>query len=234
MKVAILAGGKGSRIMEETRVRPKAMVEIGGKPIIWHIMKHYSHHGFKDFIIALGYKGDVIRTQLPDHCDKDWSVEYVDTGTDTLTGGRVKRLAPYLNETFMLTWCDGLSDLDINELLKLHKSHGKLATVTAVRPQARYGYLDIEGTKVKKFEEKPDHVEGWINGAFFVLEPKVLEYVEGDTTQWEKEPMQNLAKDGELFAYKHNSFWKCMDTLRERHILEEFWKKGDAPWRTWD
>ncbi|MBW2991749.1 NTP transferase domain-containing protein [Candidatus Woesearchaeota archaeon] len=233
MKVVILAGGSGSRIMEETEVRPKALVEIGDKPIIWHIMKHYSHYGFKDFMIATGYKGEMIEQQLPKHYEKDWKVEYIFTGLQSLTGERIKRLKPYLKETFMLTWCDGLSDINLNELLKTHKAHGKLATVTAARPQARYGYLDIEGDKVVKFSEKPDHIEGWINGAFFVLEPEAIDYIKGENTQWEKEPMENLAEDGELFAYKHHSFWQCMDTLREKYILEQLWKKENPPWKTW-
>ena len=255
MKVAILAGGHGTRLAEETAVRPKPMVEIGGKPILWHIMKIYAHYGFKDFVIALGYKGVMIKKYMIDYCALssdltvdlkngdiefhegnrlDWKVQLIDTGLQTLTGGRIKRLAPYIgNETFMLTWGDGVSDINLHDLLKFHRSHGKLATMTAVRPPARYGHLEFNGEKVIEFSEKPQTGEGWINGAFFVLEPEVFDYIVGDDTQWEKEPLERLARDEELMAYRHTSFWQCMDTLREKHILEKYWHSGNAPWKIW-
>jgi len=257
MKVAILAGGAGSRLAEETMVKPKPMVEIGGKPILWHIMKHYSYYGHSDFIVALGYRGEHIKKYFMDFCSlhnnltvktkngdvhmheneghSDWTVDLIDTGLETLTGGRIKRLASYVgNQTFMLTWGDGVSDVNLRALLEFHRSHGKLATLTAVRPTARYGHLELNGDAVKEFSEKPQTSEGWINGAFFVLEPGVFEYIEGDHTQWEREPMEQLARDGQLMAYRHVGFWQCMDTLREKHILNEMWYTGRAPWRIWD
>ncbi len=256
MKVCILAGGKGSRLAEETVIKPKPMVEIGGKPIIWHIMMHYSYYGFNNFVIALGYKGEVLKKYMVEYASlngditvnmrtgevishgnysHDWTVELVDTGQETLTGGRIKRLAPYVgNETFMLTWGDGVADINLRELLAFHKSHGKLATLTAVRPPARYGHLVFDGNQVVEFSEKPQIGEGWINGAFFVLEPGVFDYIEGDHTQWEREPLERLAADGQLMAYRHESFWQCMDTLREKHILETMWESGKAPWKIWD
>ncbi len=252
MKVGILAGGKGTRLAEETVVKPKPMVEIGGRPIIWHIMQHYAHYGFKEFVVALGYKGEVLKKYMVDYAalsgnlrvdlgsgeinshggtQSDWVVDLVETGMETMTGGRIKRLAPYVgDETFMLTWGDGVSDINLKDLLAFHKSHGKLATLTAVRPPARYGHLIFDGDRIAKFDEKPQIGEGWINGAFFVLEPEVFDYVEGDETQWEHEPMERLAADGQLMAYKHESFWQCMDTLREKHILETIWQSGKAPW----
>ena len=256
MKVAILAGGLGSRIQEETEIKPKPMVEIGGRPILWHIMKHYSHYGFHNFVIALGYKGEAIKRYMVEyaslHSDltvglkdgsviarnghgreiDDWTVDLVDTGQDTATGGRIKRLAAYVDGTFMLTWGDGVSDIDLHDLLAFHRSHGKLATLTAVRPPARFGHLEMDGDAVVEFSEKPQLGEGWINGAFFVLEPGVFDYVEGDDTAWEREPLEGLARDGQLMAYKHGSFWQCMDTLRDKKLLEELWQDG-APWRTW-
>lgn len=256
MKVAILAGGVGSRLAEETEIKPKPMVEIGGKPILWHIMKHYHHHGFKDFVIALGYKGEVIKKYMVDYCNlnnnltvrmrsgdvqvhggqvPDWTVDLVDTGIATLTGGRIKRLQPYIgNETFMLTWGDGVSDVDLGKLLAFHKAHGKIATLTAVRPPARFGHLDFEGDRIAHFTEKPQTGEGWINGAFFVLEPAVFDYIDGDDTQWEKEPLERLAADGQLMAYRHDAFWQCMDTLRDRKLLEDLWARGGAPWKLWE
>jgi len=256
MKVAILAGGAGTRLAEETEIKPKPMVEIGGKPVLWHIMKHYSHYGFNHFVIALGYKGEVIKKYMVDYCSlnsnltvnlrtgavksqggykPDWTVELVDTGISTLTGGRIKRLAPYVGtETFMLTWGDGVSDVNLHDLLAFHRSHGKLATLTAVRPTARYGHLDLNGNQVLEFSEKPQTREGWINGAFFVLEPQIFEYIDGDQTQWEKEPLERLAKDGHLMAYRHTSFWQCMDTLREKRILEDLWQNGKPPWKIWE
>lgn len=255
MRVAILAGGVGTRLAEETEIRPKPMVEIGGRPILWHIMKHYSNYHFNDFVIALGYKGDQIKRFIVDYCSlssnltvrlkdgtirmhdgerDDWTVELVDTGIDTLTGGRVKRLAPYLgDETFMLTWGDGVSDIDLNELLAFHRSHGKLVTLTAVRPPARFGHLDLKGDRVTEFSEKPQTGEGWINGAFFVVEPRALDYIDGDATQWEREPLERLAKDGQLMAYRHYSFWQCMDTLRDKKLLQQLWDDGTAPWKVW-
>jgi glucose-1-phosphate cytidylyltransferase len=256
MKVAILAGGVGSRLAEETETKPKPMVEIGGKPILWHIMMHYAHYGYKDFVIALGYKGAVIKKYMIDYCSlnrnltvnlatgeirmnggytADWRVDLIDTGINTQTGGRIKRLAPYLgNSTFMLTWGDGVSDIDLNELLRFHRSHGKLATLTAVRPTARFGHLELDGDQIVEFSEKPQTKEGWINGAFFVLEPAVFDYIDGDATQWEREPLDRLARDGQLMAYRHHSFWQCMDTLREKYYLENLWQSGKAPWKTWE
>jgi glucose-1-phosphate cytidylyltransferase len=255
MKVAILAGGFGTRLAEETEIKPKPMVEIGGHPILWHIMKHYTHFGFDEFVVALGYKGDYIKRWMKDYAmlsgdmtvdtrtgelrvhEKEkagWVVDLVDTGLNTLTGGRIKRLRPWLGEsTFMLTWGDGVSDVDLGALLDFHRTHGKLATLTAVRPPARYGHLDFEGDKVMTFTEKPQTAEGWINGAFFVLEPEVFGYIEGDDTMWEHDPLTNLARDGQLYAYKHSSFWQCMDTLREKHILQTLWDSGNPPWKLW-
>lgn len=256
MKVAILAGGAGTRLAEETEIKPKPMVEIGGRPILWHIMRHYAHYGFKDFIIALGYKGEVIKRYMLDYCSlhsnltvnlrtgevrregnftPDWTVELIDTGIRTQTGGRIKRLQPYLgNETFLLTWGDGVSDVDLHRLLAFHRSHGKLATLTAVRPPARYGHLKFDGDRVAEFTEKPQIGEGWINGAFFVLEPGIFDYINGDDTVWEREPLERLAADGQLMAYKHESFWQCMDTLREKYILQQLWDSGRAPWKIWE
>jgi len=255
MKIAILAGGVGTRLTEETEIRPKPMVEIGGTPILWHIMKHYAHYGFNDFVIALGYKGDFIKRFMVDYVSltsdltvrlkdgsverhngqaDDWTVDLVDTGIDTLTGGRLKRLAPHLNDgTFMMTWGDGVSDVNLDELLAFHRSHGRLATLTAVRPPARFGHLDLKEDRVAEFSEKPQTGEGWINGAFFVLEPGVLDYIEGDMTQWEREPLEQLAKDGQLMAYRHYSFWQCMDTLRDKKLLQDLWDEGAAPWKVW-
>ena len=256
MKVGILAGGVGSRLSEETVVRPKPMVEIGGRPILWHIMRHYSVHGFDDFAIALGYKGEFIKKYFVDyaalngslsihvgtggvkrHDDEEipnWNVDLVETGISTNTGGRIKRLQPYMgNETFMLTWGDGVSNIDLQELLRFHRSHGKLATLTAVHPAARVGQLELDGDQIVEFSEKPQTKQGWINGAFFVLEPEVFDYIEGDDTQWDYGPMVNLAKEGQLMAYKHEGFWQCMDTLREKKLLNDLWDGGEAPWKTW-
>ncbi len=255
MKVAILAGGVGSRLSEETQAKPKPMVEIGGKPILWHIMKHYSRFGFREFVIALGYKGEAIKRFMVDYCALnsnltvnlgngriqmhegervEWQVDLIDTGLHTATGGRIKRLAPYLGEeTFMLTWGDGVSDIDLHALLAFHRAHGRQATMTAVRPPARFGHLQLDGARVAEFSEKPQTAEGWINGAFFVLEPQVFDYIEGDHTPWEKEPLENLARSGQLMAYQHDSFWQCMDTLRDKMLLEKMWQDGRAPWKTW-
>jgi glucose-1-phosphate cytidylyltransferase len=255
MKVAILAGGVGSRLSEETESRPKPMVEIGGRPILWHIMKHYYRYGFDDFVIALGYKGDYVKRWVldlallqgditvsvgdgrvvPHNGDReDWTVRLVDTGLKTQTGGRIKRLAPHLSDgTFMLTWGDGVSDIDLPRLLEFHRSHGKLATMTAVRPPARFGHIELDGPAVAEFSEKPQAREGWINGAFFVLEPAVIDYIDGDMTHWEREPLERLAAEGQLMAYRHESFWQCMDTLRDKVLLDAMWASGEAPWKTW-
>jgi glucose-1-phosphate cytidylyltransferase len=255
VKVAILAGGLGSRLAEETEIKPKPMVEIGGRPVLWHIMKYYAQFGYDDFTVALGYKGEVIKRYMADYCSlssdltvdlssgqvemhegsrEDWRVSLIDTGQNTATGGRIKRLQPHLgDDTFMLTWGDGVSTVDLDELLAFHRSHGKLATLTAVRPPARFGHLEIEGDRISDFSEKPQVGEGWINGAFFVLEPGVFDYIAGDDTQFEHEPLSQLAKNGELMAYKHYGFWQCMDTIRDKKLLEDLWSDGSAPWATW-
>ncbi|MHC5025014.1 MAG: glucose-1-phosphate cytidylyltransferase [Planctomycetota bacterium] len=255
MKVALLAGGVGTRLAEETEIRPKPMVEIGGRPILWHIMMHYARYGFGDFVIALGYKGEFIKKYFVDFSSfhsnitvntlnadvhrhegdrPDWRIDLIDTGLETLTGGRIKRLAPYLgNETFMLTWGDGVSNVNLDELLEFHRSHGRLVTVTAVHPPARFGHLMFDGDRIVEFNEKPQTAEGWINGAFFVIEPGVFDYIDGDETQWEREPMERLAKDGELVAFRHRGFWQCMDTLRDKRLLQDLWESGQAPWKTW-
>jgi glucose-1-phosphate cytidylyltransferase len=255
MKVAILCGGLGTRLREETEVKPKPMVEVGGRPILWHIMRGYAAHGFADFVLALGYKGDVIKryfldyfhlqgnltvdvgsgTVTPHDGARDaWRVSLVDTGLATQTGGRVKRLAPWLGDgPFMLTYGDGVSDVNLGRLLRFHRSHGKLATVTAVRPPARFGGLVFEGDLVTEFTEKPQVGEGWINGGFFVCEPGVLDYIDTDETFLEREPLERLAKDGQLVAHRHEGFWQCMDTVRDLRLLETLWETGRAPWKTW-
>lgn len=258
MKVVILAGGFGTRLAEETEVKPKPMVEIGGKPILWHIMKHYTHYGFKEFFIALSYKGEIIKRYFVDYYtlngnltvhladgkvevhskdrgDEDWVVNLIDTGHYTYTGGRVKRLEEWLkNETFMVTYGDGVSDVNIKDLLNFHRSHGKIATVTAVRPPARFGGLIFDGKLVSKFTEKPQIGEGWINGGFMVLEPGVFKYLEGDMTSLEVHVLERLSKDQQLAAYKHEGFWQCMDTLRDVHLLENLWQSGKVPWKIWE
>jgi len=255
MKTAILAGGTGSRLAEETDIKPKPMVEVGGRPLLWHIMQHYAHYGFTQFVIALGYKGELIKRYMLDyglseddltvsvgsgdvlrHGNRrpDWTVDLVDTGMTTQTGGRIKRLQSYVGPNrFFLTWGDGVSNVNLRELLEFHKSHGKLATVTAVRPPARFGHMTFDGDRVREFSEKPQASEGWINGAFFVLEPGIFDYIEGDSTAWEREPMERLARDGQLMAYRHTDFWQCMDTLRDRRLLENLWESGSAPWKLW-
>jgi len=252
VKVAILAGGLGTRLAEETGIRPKPMVEIGGRPILWHIMKIYAACGFTEFVVALGHRGDYIkdyflkyrylrsnitmhlgdgRVDVHDGIPEDWIVHLVDTGSDTQTGGRVKRLAPWLgNSTFMLTYGDGLANIDINELVEFHRRHGRLATVTAVRPPARFGGINLQDNKVINFKEKPQIGEGWINGGFFVLEPEVLDYVEDDAIEWEKEPLEKLTAEDELVAYRLDRFWQCMDTLRDVRLLEDLWREGNPPW----
>ena len=255
MKAVILAGGRGTRLAEETTAIPKPMVEIGGRPILWHIMKHYAAYGHTEFAIALGYRGEYIKRYVLEysalHSDltvemrtgqvhttdgrsDDWKVALVDTGLETMTGGRIKRMAPHVgDETFMLTWGDGVSTVDLDRLLAFHRSHGRLATVTIVRPPARFGHIHIDGDAVTAFYEKPQLEEVWINGAYFVLEPGIFDYVEGDHTEWEREPLENLARDGQLMAYRHDGFWQCMDTVRDKQLLEELWASGAAPWRVW-
>lgn len=256
MKVVILAGGFGTRLAEETDIIPKPMVEIGGKPILWHIMKIYAHFGFNEFIIALGYKGELIKDffmkyhflsnsftvniksgEITEHSemDDDWIVHLVNTGLETMTGGRIKRLAKWLaDETFMMTYGDGVSNVNLKDLLRFHRSHGKLATVTAVRPPARFGEMVFEDDKVIKFTEKPKIEESWISGGFFVLEPEVLNYIEGDDTHWEREPLERLAEEGQLMAYRHDSFWQCMDNIRDLRYLRKLWDEGNAAWKLWE
>jgi glucose-1-phosphate cytidylyltransferase len=256
MRVAILAGGLGTRLAEETEVRPKPMVEVGGKPILWHIMKIYAHYGFNEFVVALGYKGDVIKRFMVDYSSlagdmtvhlgqgqvrtsgpgesEDWTVKLIETGLYTQTGGRIKRLAPHLGDgPFMLTWGDGVADIDIDKLIEFHRAHGKAVTVTAVRPPARFGALELEGDRIVEFSEKPQVSEGWINGAFFVCEQAVFDYIDGDDTHFEKGPLEKLAKDGQLMAYRHSSYWQCMDTIREKQLLNVLWDNDSAPWKIW-
>jgi glucose-1-phosphate cytidylyltransferase len=257
MKVVILAGGLGTRLSEETSVRPKPMVEIGGKPILWHIMRIYDAHGMREFIICCGYKGYIIKEYFSNYWlhvsdvtfdarnngitihnnnAEDWRVTLVDTGEDTLTGGRIKRAREYIgDETFFLTYGDGVGNIDISESLRFHRAQGVYATLTAVQPPGRFGAFALQDgrTKVEHFREKPEGDNAWVNGGYVVLEPDIFEYIEGDQTTWEREPMQKLAADGQLSAYRHLGFWQSMDTLRDRHVLEELWKSGDAPWMIW-
>mgnify|MGYP003954359981 FL=1 len=253
MKTVILCGGLGTRLAEETSLRPKPMVEIGGRPILWHIMKIYERYGFKDFYCTLGYKGEVIKdyflnysalqsnlsvelksgkVMYTDPTAENWNVSLIDTGILTMTGGRLLRLKGLLQKsgTFMLTYGDGVSDVNIDKLVNFHRSHGKLATVTAVRPPVRFGELIMSGNQVSQFQEKPQAGEGWINGGFFVFEPEIFDFIKGDTTLLEREPMEQLARQGELMAYQHSGFWHCMDTIRERDFLQESWQSGKAPW----
>jgi glucose-1-phosphate cytidylyltransferase len=254
MKVVILAGGTGSRLTEETEIRPKPMVEIGHRPILWHIMQHYAHFGFRDFIICLGYKGEYIKKYFSDtlamasdltidfatHSVEmletvrdDWRVTLIDTGQTTQTAGRLERVRNHLgDDTFLMTYGDGLSDVDLSDLVAFHRRHGKLATITAVHPPARFGKLHIDGAVVTEFEEKPQMSEGWINGGFFVLEPGVFDYIPGDV-DWAHEPLEKLARDGELAGYCHDGFWQCMDTMRDKLLLNSLWDSGAAPWKLW-
>ena len=255
MKVVILAGGRGTRLQEETVVRPKPMVEIGGRPILWHIMKMYASHGFKEFLIACGYKGEMVKeyfgnfflhesdyvvdlrdgsVEVMNSGDLDWRVGVVDTGQETMTGGRILRLRPWIGEEpFLVTYGDGVGSVDISALVEFHRDEKKLATVTAVRPPARFGELLVDGSRVREFSEKPQAREGWINGGFFVFEPGVFEYLDGDASVLERAPLQQLARDGELAAFRHDGFWQPMDTLREREQLERLWATGEAPWKCW-
>ena len=257
MKVVILAGGFGTRITEESHLKPKPMIGIGERPILWHIMKEYSHYGFNEFIICLGYKGYVIKEffsdyflhtsdvtfdlaknemTVHDNFSEPWKVTLVDTGLNTMTGGRIKRIQKYIgNEPFMLTYGDGVSSVNINKLLEFHKKQGKIATWTAINAGQRFGVLDInDNNEIKSFREKNDEDGSMINGGYMVLEPEVFRYIEDDKTVFEKEPLEKLAKNGQLSAYKHDGFWKCMDTLRDKNQLEEMWEKGEAPWKVWE
>ena len=255
MKVVILAGGRGTRFSEETEVKPKPMVEIGGKPILWHIMKHYQRHGFNDFYIALGYKGEAIKKYFLEQCTlgssiivlpsgeidyltdsktENWTLHLMNTGPDTMTGGRVKRLQEYLEDApFMVTYGDGVAPVDLGQLIKTHKYHEKLATLTAVRPPARFGGLAFDAGGVQ-FSEKPQANEGWINGGFMVLEPEIFDWLEDDSTALEVALLERLAADNQLAAYAHHGFWQCMDTQREQQLLEGLWNSGNAPWKTWE
>jgi glucose-1-phosphate cytidylyltransferase len=258
MKAVILAGGVGSRLSEETTLRPKPLVEIGGKPILWHIMNIYAAHGVTEFIIALGYKGEAIKqyflsfyalnsdisvdlgtgeTTIHNGGNQpNWKVHLVDTGLHTQTGGRLKRLKGWLrdDEPFMFTYGDGVTDLDIQELARFHRRHGKLATVTTVRSPARFGRIGFSGDEVIDFYEKPEASEGWINGGYFVLDAKAIDYVDGDDTVWERGAVEALVRDGQLMGYRHAGFWSCMDTVKEKNILEDLWNSGNAPWKIWD
>lgn len=254
MKTIILCGGLGTRISEETQLKPKPMVEIGGRPILWHIMKIYEQHGQNDFMLALGYKGEVIKDYFLNYharlsdlsvqlksgevtysnpTAEDWRVSLIDTGADTMTGGRLLRLKSHLQSsgTFMLTYGDGVSDVDVTALLAFHRSHGKLATVTAVRPPVRFGELTVEDDRVVSFQEKPQAGEGWINGGFFVFEPAVFDFIEDDSIMLERAPLEQLAENGELMVYHHPGYWQCMDTLRDKTTLDELWQSGRAPWK---
>jgi glucose-1-phosphate cytidylyltransferase len=251
MKVAILAGGMGTRLLEETKAKSKALVQIGGRPILWHLLQYYRHFGFDEFVVALGYKGETVRgwfaqsgewrLEAEDHDLRqrwrsgDLALDLVDTGLATENGGRVKRLAPYLGEgRFMLTWCDGLSDVDLGALGAFHRGHGRLATLTAVRPPARFGRLSLIGDAVAAFDEKMLFENEWINGAFFVLEPEVLDWIEGDGSRFEHDVLRRLAAEDQLMAYRHGAFWQCMDTLKEAQDLEKLWLGGNAPWKVWE
>jgi len=254
MKAIILAGGFGTRISEESHLKPKPMIEIGGKPILWHIMKIYSHYGINDFVICLGYKGYVIKEYFANYFlhtsdvsldiqantmevhrryAEPWKITLIDTGPETMTGGRLKRVRGYVgDETFCFTYGDGVSDINIGKLVEFHRSHKKLATVTAIQPPGRYGALRMDGDRVLNFQEKPAGDDAYINGGYFVLEPEVFDYIDGDQTSWESDPLQQLASEGQLLAYSHNGFWQAMDTLRDKNHLEELWAKT-PPWKAW-
>lgn len=257
MKAVILAGGLGSRLSEETIIKPKPMVEIGGRPILWHIMNVYGARGVNEFVIALGYKSELIksyflnfyainndltvdlasgRTSIHDGNQPKWKVHLVDTGLQTQTGGRLKRLREWLAEdqTFMFTYGDGVADIDCQQLLRFHQSHGKLATITTVHSPERFGRLAFDGDAVTSFHEKPETAQGWINGGYFVLEREVIDYIANDETIWERGPLEQLAVDGQLMAYRHTGFWSCMDTLKEKNYLEDLWSRGNAPWKIWE
>jgi glucose-1-phosphate cytidylyltransferase len=255
MRTLILAGGYGSRLSEETVARPKPMVEIGSQPILWHILKHYSFHGYRDFVIALGYRGEMVKQYFAQyaalageltvststgvversgsHQREDWTVHLVDTGLAMATGGRMRRVAHLLDGTFMMTFGDGVSDVDIPRLVDFHRHHGRLATLTAVRPPARFGHVELDGDCVSEFSEKPQASEGWINGGYMVLERRVLDYIDSDDVYFQKEPMERLAADRQLMAYRHESYWQAMDTLRDKVALEHLWDSGNAPWKVW-
>jgi glucose-1-phosphate cytidylyltransferase len=256
MKALILAGGLGTRLSEETESRPKPLVEVGGHPLLWHIMKHYAAHDVKEFVVAVGYKGDLVKRYFIDYsalngnltvdvgsgrveshgaAPEDWRVHVVDTGDETGTGGRIRRLAPWVEAegTFMVTYGDGVSNVDLRALLAFHREHGRIATVTAVRPPARFGGLVFDGDLVAEFTEKPQIGEGWINGGFLVFEPGLFDYLEGDATSLEADALERLADDRQLVAFRHDSFWQCMDTLRDKRLLESLWDSGEAPWKVW-
>ncbi len=254
MRTLILAGGLGSRLSEETVSKPKPMVEIGPEPILWHIMKHYAHFGFAEFVVALGYRGEVIKQYFAQYASlagdltvelatgtvrrgeggrEEWTVHLTDTGVAMATGGRMRRVAHLLGDRFMMTFGDGVADVDLRRLVDFHIGHGRLATITAVRPPARFGHVELDGDRVAEFSEKPQTGEGWINGGYMVLERKVLDYIDADDVYFQKEPMERLAAEGQLMAYRHESFWQCMDTMRDKVYLEGLWDAGDAPWKVW-
>lgn len=256
VNVAILAGGKGTRFSEQTVVKPKPMIEIGGRPIIWHILQNFRSHGFADFSIALGYKSEVLKSYFKllqpatlsatsnsishryfgdDYALGNARVNLVDTGQESQTGGRIKRLVPFMGgQTFLLAWGDGLHNINFSEVLEFHRSHGRLGTMVVVNPPARFGHVRMQGDQIVEFQEKPERAEGWINGGVFVLEPDVGHYIAGDDTQFEKEPLERLAREGELMAFKHPGFWQCMDTVHDHKVLQEYWSNGDAPWAVWE
>jgi len=257
MKVVILAGGFGTRISEESHLKPKPMIEIGDMPILWHIMKQYLHYGFDEFIICAGYKQEVIKEWFANYFihtsditfdftkgneiivhnkhSEPWKVTVVDTGLNTMTGGRLKRIKNYIDdETFLMTYGDGVSNVNITKLIEFHRQHGKLATISAVQPEGRFGYIDLDNDNIRSFREKSEHDIGWINAGFMVLEPKVLDYIKDDTIMFEREPMEKIASEGEMVCYKHYGFWQCMDTVRDKEKLEKAWATGNAPWKVWE